>query len=85
MDSACRKDGSLQLTTEAFALQKMNSIGKAPAELADIELLPEPWSAQWKLSPTGEPRTLEGTVRTRGAIVSEGAVKATKTSEESVA
>ncbi len=81
--AVCQKDGSLQLTTEAFALQKMNSVGKPPAELADIELLPEPWSAQWKLSPTSELRALEGTVRTQGAIVSEGTVKATKTSEES--
>jgi hypothetical protein len=80
----CQKDGSLQLTTEAFALQKMNSIGTPPVELVDIELLPEPLSAQWKLSPTNELRTLEGIVRTQGAIVSEGVVKATKTSEESV-
>jgi hypothetical protein len=78
IDAVCQKDGSLELTTEAFALQRMQSIGTPPPELAEIDLLPEPWSARWKLSPSVGGRTLEGVLRTEGSIVSEGIVKATQ-------
>jgi hypothetical protein len=81
-NAVCHKDGSLELTTEAFALERItNPVGTPPPELAGIDVLPEPWSAHWILSPTSEPRALEGTVLTEGAIVSKGTVKATKRSE----
>ena len=81
VNAVCWKDGSLELTTEAFALQMIQETGTPPPELAEMAVLPEPWSAHWKLSPTGDPRTLEGTVRTKGDVVSEGTVTATMQSE----
>ncbi len=77
IDAVCMKDGALELTTEVFALQRMQSIGTPPVELAGIDLLPELWSGRWKLTPSGA-RALTGTLRTEGSIVSEGTVKATQ-------
>jgi Predicted nucleotide-binding protein containing TIR-like domain len=81
VDAVCSKDGTLDLTTEAFAVQRIQAMGTPPTELAEMDLLPEPWSARWKLSPVVEARALKGTVRTEGGIVSEGTVKAVKHSE----
>ncbi len=81
IEAVCLKDGSIELTTEAFAIQRIAFAGTPPPELAEMDMLPEPWSAQWNLRPTGEPRTLAGTVRTEGHILSEGTVKATKLSD----
>ncbi len=81
IEAVCLKDGSIELTTEAFAIQRMAFTGTPPPELAEMDMLPEPWSAQWRLRPTGEPRAFEGTVRTEGHILSEGTVKATKHSD----
>lgn len=78
VNAVCLKDGSLELTTEAFALQKIQANGIPPTELADIDVLPEPWSARWKLMPGSEPRTLQGSVRSEGGIATEGEVKATR-------
>jgi hypothetical protein len=81
-NAVCEKDGSLELTTEAFALQKVHVTGPSPAELIDMDMFPEPWSAHWKLSPLDEPRGMSGTVRTDGAKLSEGSVQATKRADE---
>jgi hypothetical protein len=78
IDAVCMRDGSLELTTEAFALQKMQAVGTPPPELAGMDLLPEPWSARWRLNPTGDPRSMEGTIRTEGCVTSEGTVRATQ-------
>lgn len=81
VNAVCWKDGSLELTTEAFALQMIQETGTPPAELAEMGKLPEPWSAHWKLSPSNDSRTLEGTVKTKGGITTEGTVTATMQSE----
>jgi Predicted nucleotide-binding protein containing TIR-like domain len=71
------KDGSLELTTEAFALQKIQTSGTPPPELSGMDLWPEPWSARWILTPSND-LTLSGTVRSQGGIVTDGKVTATK-------
>ena len=71
-NAQCLQDGALELTTEAFALQRVRSQGEAPPQLADIDFQPEPWSARWLLTPSSEPRTLKGEVHTDGAIKSVG-------------
>jgi hypothetical protein len=81
VNAVCSKDGSLELTTEAFALQMIQEAGTPPAELVQMGVLPEPWSAHWSLAPTNDARNLTGTVRTQGDFLSEGTVKATKLSE----
>jgi hypothetical protein len=73
----CNSDGSLRFTSQAFAVGKMNTTGAAPAELSGLDLT-EPWSAQWQLHPSGEPRALEGTVTTGTVIGTTGTVKVTK-------
>jgi hypothetical protein len=50
-------------------------------ELDGLDFAPEPWSAQWRLTPTSEPRTLQGLVRTESTGITEGKVKATKNPE----
>jgi hypothetical protein len=74
----CLKDGSLELTTEAFALQKRSSIGEAPAPLAYIDFRPEPWLARWTLTPAAEPRTLTGEIHSEGSVVTRGRVRLAK-------
>lgn len=71
------KDGSLELTAEAFALQKIQTSGTPPAELSGLDLLPEPWSARWILTPAND-LTLSGTVRSQGGILTDGKVTAAK-------
>jgi hypothetical protein len=71
-NAQCLQDGSLELTTEAFALQRVRSHGDVPPQLSDIDLQPEPWSARWLLTPSLEPRTLKGEVHTDGAVKSVG-------------
>jgi hypothetical protein len=74
----CLQDGSLRMTTEAFALQKLRSSGDPPPALADLAFRPEPWTAQWTLSPAIEPRKLKGDLESEGSIVSKGRVELTK-------
>jgi hypothetical protein len=71
------KDGTLDLTTEAFALQKVETAGTAPLQLVGMETFPEPWSAHWQLAPSAD-RTLTGTVRSQGSITTQGLVTAMK-------
>jgi len=80
-NAVCRRDGSLELTFEAFAVQRISTIGSAPAQLEGIEVQREPWSARWELSPSAEPRTLSGSVATEGAIISTGTAKIVKRAE----
>jgi hypothetical protein len=77
-NAVCLQDGSLEMITEAFALQLVRAQGKAPPELSDVATQPEPWSARWLLTPGPEPRTLRGEVRTEGAIKSVGSATITK-------
>jgi len=77
-NAVCSRDGSLDLTFEAFALQRVTTIGSAPPQLEKLELQREPWSARWRLSPCSEPRTLTGHVNTEGAISSTGTAKIVK-------
>ena len=56
----------------------MNATGNPPLELAGMDVAPEPWSSRWKLNPSAEPRTLEGTVATESSGITEGRVKLTK-------
>jgi len=74
----CLPDGSLRMTTEAFALQKRTTIGNAPASLADLDFRPEPWTARWTLGPGIEPRGLEGDFQSEGSIDSRGKIRMTK-------
>ena len=79
MNVVCLKDGSLELTTQAFALQRSSPhIGTPPPQLEQLDLLPEPWSAYWNLSPNPNRPGFEGVVRTEGSILSEGRVKMTR-------
>jgi hypothetical protein len=77
-NALCHTDGSLEFTGEAFVLQKVNSTGSVPPELTGLDFAPEPWMSRWQLRPTQDPRTLEGTVRTDGALLTEGTVRAVK-------
>ncbi len=76
-NAVCARDGSLELITEAFALEKMETSGAPPLELAEMDRFPEPWCAQWKLTPNGE-FALSGTVKSQGTIATEGTVVTTK-------
>lgn len=80
-NALCKRDGSLELTVEAFALQRVATAGSAPAQLDGIEIQREPWSARWHVSPCAEPRTLTGFVNTEGSISSHGTAKMVKRSE----
>jgi hypothetical protein len=71
-NAQCLKDGSLEMTTEAFAMQRVQAQGDVPFQLADIDFQPEPWSARWLLAPSPDPRTLRGEVHTEGASKSCG-------------
>ena len=73
----CSSDGSIHFTSQAFAVGKYSASGMAPAELSSLDLA-EPWSAQWQLAPSSEPRSLEGTVSTDDAIGTQGTVKVRK-------
>lgn len=77
-DAFCHTDGSLEFTTQAFALQKVYTRGVPPLELEGLDIQPEPWSSRWKLAPGSEPRSLEGSVITEGTGITEGRVVATK-------
>lgn len=74
----CQKDGSLQFSTEAFAVQRVRVVGQPPAQLASMDYSPEPWTASWRLSPCPEPLALRGEVKTQGDIISKGEVRAVK-------
>jgi hypothetical protein len=74
----CEKDGSLQFSTEAFAVQRMRATGQPPPQLANMDVSPEPWTARWRLSPCADPLALRGEVHTQGDIISKGEVLATK-------
>jgi hypothetical protein len=80
-NAICYKDGSLVLTTEVLVLKCLRSEGAPPPQLTEVSLFPEPFSAHWRLSPTQEPRTLEGTFQAEGAVATQGSIKATKTPE----
>jgi hypothetical protein len=71
-NAACLHDGTLELTTEAFALQRVQSVGDVPNELSDIDFQPEPWSTRWLVRPSRNPRTLAGEVHTHAATKSVG-------------
>ena len=73
----CNMDGSLHFTSQAFAVGKFSVTGTAPPELSSLELA-EPWSAQWQLGPSAEPRCLEGTVSTGDPIGTSGSAKVRK-------
>jgi hypothetical protein len=73
----CLTDGSLQMTTEAFSLQKRSTIGKQLDTLVDLDFRPEPWTAKWTLSPAVEPRTLEGDFQSEGSVISRGKMRMT--------
>jgi len=73
----CSSDGSLHFTSHAFAIGKLNTSGIAPPELSTLDLT-EPWTAQWQLSPSAEPRSLEGTVSSGDAVGTSGSVKIRK-------
>jgi hypothetical protein len=77
-NAVCHKDGRVEFTSQAFVLQRVNSIGVPPPQLAGMDIFPEPWSSQWILCPSSEPRTLVGMVTTEGTGISTGTVKATK-------
>jgi hypothetical protein len=77
-NAVCHKDGRIDFTSQAFVLQRVNSVGVPPPHIAGMDLFPEPWSSQWILCPSSEPRTLVGVVTTEGSGVSHGTVKATK-------
>jgi hypothetical protein len=74
----CEHDGSLHFTSEAFVLQKISCTGTPPPQLEGMDVLPEPWSSQWALSCTADPRTLQGEVSTTGTGISHGIAKAVK-------
>ncbi len=76
--ASLRPDGSLQMSTQAFAQQKMSSSGNPPAQILGMDVLPEPWSSQWMLNPGSEPRTLEGQMHSDGVGLSKGTIKMTK-------
>jgi hypothetical protein len=74
----CLRDGSLELTSEAFSLQKRTSVGQPLDLLADLDLRPEPWTAKWTLSPDGAPRSLTGKIHTEGTVVTFGVAQLVK-------
>jgi hypothetical protein len=76
----CEKDGSLQFTTEAFAVQRLRASGEPPPQLASLDHLPEPWTGKWRLSPCHDPLSLAGDVETQGDTISKGVVSATRMS-----
>ena len=80
-NALCEKDGSLILTTEAFAIQRITAVGDPPPQLAGIEFCPEPWTARWVLAPLEGPRTLGGDVRSEGVVDTQGLAKLLKSSE----
>jgi hypothetical protein len=77
-NAVCYKDGRVEFTSQAFGMQKVNVLGEPPPQLVGMDLAPEPWSSQWILCPSSEPRTFVGTVTTEGTGLSHGAVTATK-------
>jgi hypothetical protein len=79
-NAICLKDGSLTLTTEAFAIQKVTATGTPPVQLADIECSPEPWTAKWTLTPLSA-RALGGDVCSEGVMVMSGQAQLTKSSD----
>ena len=80
-NALCGADGSLELRTEAFVLQPVNSMGKAPSELTGLDIAPDPWSARWQLSPCSDPRSLHGTVHSDCIGMLEGTVDAIKSAD----
>lgn len=79
VEVACETDGSLELTTTAFALEAMvKPTGTPPPELVGMDIQPEPWSARWTLCPGAGLHRLTGRVKSEGNIHTEGAVTATK-------
>jgi hypothetical protein len=77
-NAVCLKDGRLEFTSRAFAMQKVIATGTAPPQLVGMDFAPEPWSLQWSLCPISEPRSFVGKVTAEDTGVSQGAVKATK-------
>lgn len=76
----CRRDGDLEFTTEVFSLQPISVVGDPWPELSGIREKPEPWPFYWTFHCVNEPRTLEGTLTTRGIGQTQGKVRATKDS-----
>jgi len=77
-NAVCHKDGRVEFTSQEFGMQRVNVSGAAPPQLVGLDLAPEPWSSQWILCPSSEPRTLVGIVTTEGTGISHGTVTATK-------
>jgi len=77
-NALCSKDGSLELTTEAFALQKVTSLGEPPPQLLGWDFSTDPWTAKWNMQPCGVQRSLQGEFHAAGVITSRGRVKMTK-------
>jgi hypothetical protein len=77
-NAVCHKDGRVEFTSQIFITQMITTTGEAPPQLVGLDVLPEPWTSQWILCPSSEPRTLVGVVSTEGCGVSQGTVKATK-------
>jgi Predicted nucleotide-binding protein containing TIR-like domain len=77
----CRRDGTLELITEAFAIQRVTSVCSPPPQLADLEFSPEPWTAKWTLVPSAGIRTLSGEVHSEGVVVSKGQAQFTWSTE----
>ena len=75
--ASCGTDGSLQFTSQAFAVEKIHSTGIAPRELSGLDFA-EPWLAQWRFGSCSEPRSLEGNVSTDDVVGTHGKVLATK-------
>jgi hypothetical protein len=75
--AACERDGALCFTSQAFAVEKINASGAPPAILAGLDAA-EPWSAQWRLTPSAGPRNLEGIVSTDSSIGTHGKAKAVR-------
>jgi len=72
----CERDGSVGFTSVLFAVQRVTATGQPWPELAGLDELPEPWPFYWRVTPTVEPYTLQGTVTTGGGVETHGTVKA---------
>jgi hypothetical protein len=77
-NAICHKDGRVEFTSQAFMMHMVSSAGVPPPQLQGTDIFPEPWSSQWILCPSSEPRTLVGMFSTEDTGVSQGTVKATK-------
>lgn len=73
----CETDGSLHFTSEAFVVKYMTPSVAAPPGLSGLDVA-EPWQALWQLSPSSEPRALEGCVSTNDVVGTHGTARIVK-------